>query len=480
MKPIGRNETCYCGSGKKYKKCCLQKDELQKKNSMASHGNVIQFPGSTRPPESQYSLDQMMETINDMLIWKSEAYKEVAEIFVSRLHRNYSLHHGEARQMVFNLTTNWHQFSSEIEPKFRKSGGFAGALEYMAAINLSADATQKELATQHAVSEGTLSRCFAQLFDYMGDNGLLPGDSPITNSSGSRQAGFSLKEGEEQMRAITELLNAQNFQSSAEAQAFLDKLMRDGVPESIHNEASKAQQARELLITADREPNSRKRIELAEQAMKLDPGNADIYLIYSQEANTVREALHYAKLGMEAAKTSLGADFFKKNTGHFWGLIETRPFMRAKFAYAQLLQEDDNDKDAASQYEELLTLCPNDNLGARYELLAIYLNQNELKLAQQLFDEHEEHTTNVLYDQLVLEYLKNGISDRLAPLASAARKANPYVIAYVTGQKKLSRLQNDYITVGDESEAENYAYRHRKLWIKPELAKLRSWLNQQQ
>jgi SWIM/SEC-C metal-binding protein len=23
---IGRNDPCYCGSGKKYKKCCLQKD----------------------------------------------------------------------------------------------------------------------------------------------------------------------------------------------------------------------------------------------------------------------------------------------------------------------------------------------------------------------------------------------------------------------------------------------------------------------
>lgn len=26
-KPLGRNERCHCGSGKKYKKCCLQSDE---------------------------------------------------------------------------------------------------------------------------------------------------------------------------------------------------------------------------------------------------------------------------------------------------------------------------------------------------------------------------------------------------------------------------------------------------------------------
>ena len=34
---IGRNDLCYCGSGKKYKKCCINKnnnDDLEKLNSI--------------------------------------------------------------------------------------------------------------------------------------------------------------------------------------------------------------------------------------------------------------------------------------------------------------------------------------------------------------------------------------------------------------------------------------------------------------
>jgi len=31
---IGRNDPCPCGSGKKYKKCCLKKDELKKAISL--------------------------------------------------------------------------------------------------------------------------------------------------------------------------------------------------------------------------------------------------------------------------------------------------------------------------------------------------------------------------------------------------------------------------------------------------------------
>lgn len=37
MSKLGRNEPCHCGSGKKYKKCCLNKDE--EKNQMDSNSN---------------------------------------------------------------------------------------------------------------------------------------------------------------------------------------------------------------------------------------------------------------------------------------------------------------------------------------------------------------------------------------------------------------------------------------------------------
>ena len=32
----GRNEPCHCGSGKKYKQCCLEKDEAARRTKQAS------------------------------------------------------------------------------------------------------------------------------------------------------------------------------------------------------------------------------------------------------------------------------------------------------------------------------------------------------------------------------------------------------------------------------------------------------------
>ncbi len=34
MDKIGRNDPCPCGSGKKYKKCCLEKDEREKSEQL--------------------------------------------------------------------------------------------------------------------------------------------------------------------------------------------------------------------------------------------------------------------------------------------------------------------------------------------------------------------------------------------------------------------------------------------------------------
>jgi hypothetical protein len=35
---LGRNELCFCGSGQKYKKCCLNKDETREREAVDRAG----------------------------------------------------------------------------------------------------------------------------------------------------------------------------------------------------------------------------------------------------------------------------------------------------------------------------------------------------------------------------------------------------------------------------------------------------------
>lgn len=45
---IGRNNPCPCGSGKKYKQCCFQKDAMKKKNPLLGRRITFSSPNKTQ------------------------------------------------------------------------------------------------------------------------------------------------------------------------------------------------------------------------------------------------------------------------------------------------------------------------------------------------------------------------------------------------------------------------------------------------
>jgi hypothetical protein len=49
---LGRNEPCHCGSGKKYKQCCLDKDEAAAREARAKAAaeTAAQGSGPEKPP----------------------------------------------------------------------------------------------------------------------------------------------------------------------------------------------------------------------------------------------------------------------------------------------------------------------------------------------------------------------------------------------------------------------------------------------
>ena len=49
MPAPGRNEPCHCGSGKKYKQCCLDKDEAAAREGRANTGAAASSGDSAEP-----------------------------------------------------------------------------------------------------------------------------------------------------------------------------------------------------------------------------------------------------------------------------------------------------------------------------------------------------------------------------------------------------------------------------------------------
>lgn len=72
---ISRNAPCHCGSGKKYKKCCLMQDEINSAGPSIPPRNTI--PTGYRVVESEDELDRLSNRANDLIA--AERWDEAAE-----------------------------------------------------------------------------------------------------------------------------------------------------------------------------------------------------------------------------------------------------------------------------------------------------------------------------------------------------------------------------------------------------------------
>lgn len=84
-------------------------------------------------------------------------------------------------------------------------------------------------------------------------------------------------------------------------------------------------------------------------------------MIHAEAAPSLGQALEAYALGVQAGKRALGPEPFEEDVGHFWGITETRGYMRARAGLAQCLWELGEHQAAIAHYKELLRLNPNDN-----------------------------------------------------------------------------------------------------------------------
>ena len=147
-------------------------------------------------------------------------------------------------------------------------------------------------------------------------------------------------------------------------------------------------EAQELVYEAWERSRKQDRIRLAEKALEISPDCADAYnLLAEEKAESVEEAQSYFEKGVEAGERALGETTFEEDVGHFWGLLETRPYMRARAGLAQCLWILGEKEEAIGHYEDMLRLNPTDNQGIRHILLEHLLKRDDREKAGRLLDQ---------------------------------------------------------------------------------------------
>jgi tetratricopeptide (TPR) repeat protein len=225
-------------------------------------------------------------------------------------------------------------------------------------------------------------------------------------------------------------------------------------------------QAQEMIYDAWDAGQKRDRIALAKQALKISPLCADAYVLLAEEAsNDLLEARDYFAKGVEAGKLALGAETFEKDAGHFWGILETRPYMRARAGLAEVLWELGERDRVVAHYRDMLRLNPNDNQGIRHILASCLLVLDDLDALETLVREYADDAfAEWAYTKVLIAFRREGASQTARNELEAAWQSNAYVPDYLLQSKRLPAKLPAHFALGSKDEAVVYVVHNRDPW----------------
>lgn len=197
----------------------------------------------------------------------------------------------------------------------------------------------------------------------------------------------------------------------------------------------------------------RRRVQLAREALRICPDCADAYVLLAEQTGDPQRALELYAAGVEAGKRAQGSEPFENEAGHFWGVIETRGFMRAMAGLAKSHSALGNTEKAIEVYREILGLNPNDNQGIRKSLLPMLVEAGLDAEAEALVGKYDDDgSATWAYTKALLAFRKSGDTELSRGLLDVAIATNEFVVDYLVDDRPIPPEPDTY-TYGDEDEA---------------------------
>ena len=251
------------------------------------------------------------------------------------------------------------------------------------------------------------------------------------------------RETERVLRELHKAMEGKEFKSETEINDFMNEFMQ------THNanvDKKKSNDAYDYLEMAQDTFDAKEAVRYAQKALKLDPYCLDAELIIAQAKSKDMEEL---KKNMEKVIRKGEEQLAQRNiskeedAGSFYGLFETRPYMRVRKEYLNLLITQGRYRHAICEAEELIRLNENDNLGVRYILMALYSYFEDEYEAKTLFDKYPEDSAFMLLPLIAL-YYKMENNKKMKSYIRKLKNKNPQL------QEALEMFKDD----ADEDEME--------------------------
>ena len=266
---------------------------------------------------------------------------------------------------------------------------------------------------------------------------------------------------------LQEFLEKNNVKDINEANEKLQEFIKMYNNGEIEYKNTPPDEAYEILEEAQYAKNEKEAIKLAKKAYKKSSDCFDVILFQCDLEENVIKRMKLLNDGLKFEKNRLTNEkyFDKENIGHFYGIFETRPYIRGLSIKAEYLLEEGKLRQAANICKEVLRLNENDNLGVRCLLMAIYATLEEEKSMLDLYKKYPEEDLEMLFPLFAI-YYKSGNDKKALEYLKRIDKCNSNFVKYFNGTIKQSKkVSSGYYSRGDSSEIFMYLDRYIYLLI---------------
>lgn len=253
---------------------------------------------------------------------------------------------------------------------------------------------------------------------------------------------------------INDFLANTDAKSEKEMNEKIDEFIAKLNDEGIEYENTPLDDAYEMLEKAENAKSKSQAIKYAKEAYKISPACFDAILFQASLEDDLDKIWELLDTGLKKEEERLKSEGFfdKENIGIFYGLFETRPYIRGLYHKVQFLTVEGKIKQARDVCREVLRLNNNDNTGIRYLLMAIYAFLEDENEMLKLYKKYKEEHLEMLFPLFVL-YYKKGDDKKALEYLERINKANPNFIKYFKGNIKEEKgVLDGYYSKGGSSE----------------------------
>jgi tetratricopeptide (TPR) repeat protein len=271
------------------------------------------------------------------------------------------------------------------------------------------------------------------------------------------------KHHEKAMIDLQRLLATQDFKSEKELKDFMNSIVGNQIPSFPEETLTNEEKAIDLVLEAyNQEPQIG--LEYIADALELDTDCIEAYEFLGCCYDFPAIATAFFEKGIQIGRKKFGGEYLRNNKGHFWGLHETRAFMRCLQFYSDCLYQTNKVHDSIEVLEELIELNPNDNQGVRDQLLLYSIEVGDkAKFIKYQKKFKNDFMTFAAFNKALFAFINEGESKSAERLLTNAISINKHVAKKLLSKQDVIYNSDGYI-LGSEDEADYYASQAKKIW----------------